>query len=224
MKKIITFIFIFVMITLSASADYGPDFVGAWSTLRDLDDKLSEIVTLRVFPDQKAFYSRSKFSEGEIFEEEKGIYTWEQTGDLSFKLFRDSGEVIDEYGLLSEKRLLSTKSMFARVDFYARDTVTPEPAPTPVPLNNLETGYLLDPGQYIVGEDLPAGNYRFEYYENPCDIFVHKNPDSALWSAYASVSKKSPVYAKLNLPKGARLDINAYPVIIMYAKSLNLGE
>lgn len=223
MKKVITLILIFVMI-LSCTALAEPVFTGAWATVRDLDNSVTEIIIMRVFPDNTVYYSRQQFTERSVGEEEKAIYSWELEEDNCFLLISDTGETIGRYSLINEKRLMSTDCMFARFDFYARETQTPEPEPTPAPLDNLATGFLLDPGQYIVGVDLPAGDYRFEYYENPCDIFVHKNADSALWSAYASVSKKSPVYAKLNLPEGARLDIGAFPVVIMYAKPLNLGE
>lgn len=223
MKKVITFVMLFVMIICS-SALADPDFIGAWATVRDLDNSVTEIVILRVFPNNKVYYSRQQFTENSIGEEEKHLYTWEAENDQIFQLINDAGDVIDRCGLIGDRRLLGRADMFARFDYYARETTVPDPDPTPAPLDNLETGFLLDPGQYIVGVDLPAGDYRFEYYENTCDIFVHKNPDSSLWSAYASVSRKSPVYAKLNLPEGARLDINAYPVIIMYARPLNLGE
>lgn len=89
---------------------------------------------------------------------------------------------------------------------------------------NLESGMILDPGHYSIGIDIPAGDYRFEYYQKPADVFVYNDANSFMWSDYFSLIKESPVFAKINLPEGARLDIVSYPVIIMRAKPLNLGE
>ena len=222
MKRITSIWAFLIIVFASFSAVAEPAFIGAWAALREPADSASEISILRVFSDHKAYYSRQQFTEGSIGEEIKGVYTWEQEEDFAFKLINEVGEEIGLYCLINDKRLMTKDDMFVRIDFYVRESQMPEP--TAVPLNNLETGFLLDPGQYTVGEDIPEGNYRFEYYQYPSDIFVHKDPNSALWSAYASLTDDSPIYAKLNLPEGSRLDVVGYPVIIMRAKPLNLGE
>ena len=159
--------FVIALIILCSAALSEPAFIGAWATLRSLDDSVEEMTVLRIFPGNVAFYSRQQFTGNSIGEEEKMICTWEQVGDASFNLTSDSGDFIDKYGLINEKRLLSSDYFFVRIDFFAKETpspeperkpeLTPEPEPTQAPLNSLETGFLLDPGQYIVGEDLPAG-------------------------------------------------------------------
>lgn len=141
MKRITSILAFLIIVFASFSAVAEPAFIGAWAALREPADSASEISVLRVFPDHKAYFSHQYFTEESIGEDEKGVYTWEQEEDFAFHLIDEAGEEIGRYCLLNEDRLMTKNDMFVRIDFYVREYQAPEP--TAVPLNNLETGFLL---------------------------------------------------------------------------------
>ena len=213
MKKVITFVMLFVMI-LCSSALADPDFIGAWATVRDLDNSVTEIVILRVFPNNKVYYSRQQFTENSIGEEEKHLYTWEAENDQIFQLINDAGDVIDRCGLIGDRRLLGRADMFARFDYYARESTVPEP-------EQEQPGTIVPSGVYIAGEDFPAGTYRIELeneknggvivlYENMDDT---KKPLSYLHEY--SLNKNNYVVGKMIIEDGNILDVRNTVIVLL---------
>ncbi len=230
MKRLVCAVVYFLMLFLSVAAMADQTYLGSWANMHETENAGTVLTTFRLFPDHSAVYISQEFPDGEIV---SGSFSWEEIDSSAFRIIGNKNEPLGEFYLLNKNRIEDKqKNVFVRISFEA----VPEPAPvvtsTPSPTaaaekvvpGNLQDGFLLYPGQYIIGKDLPAGDYRFEYYEAPVDIFVHKDPDSSMWSGFASVTKNSPIFAKINLPEGGRLNVGAFPVIIMYAKPLNIGE
>lgn len=218
MRKIITFVLIFV-IFFSSAALAEPAFTGAWATVRDLDNSVTEIIILRVFPDHIAFYSRQQFTEDKIIEEEKMICTWEQDTDISFLLISDTGENIGRYGLINEKRLLAADNMFARFDFYARETPQPEPNPTETPE---AAGITVPSGVYVAGEDFPAGTYRVELADpDNGGVFLLYDSISDVNTAFAYLYEyriseyASPVVGKIEIKDGNALAVRNTVIVLL---------
>lgn len=218
MRKVITFTLIFVMF-LSSAALAEPAFTGAWATVRDLDNSVTEIIVLRVFPDHIAFYSRQQFTEDKNIEEEKMICTWEQDTDISFLLISDTGENIGRYGLINERRLLAADDMFTRFDFYARETPQPEPEPTETP----ETaGITVPSGVYVAGEDFPVGTYRVELADpDNGGVFLLYDSIGDVNTAFAylyeyRISKySSPVVGKIEIKAGNALAVRNTVIVLL---------
>lgn len=218
MRKVITFILIFVMF-LSSAALAEPAFTGAWATVRDLDNSVTEIIVLRVFPDHIAFYSLQQFTEDKIIEEEKMICIWEQDTDISFLLISDTGENIGRYGLINERRLLADDDMFTRFDFYAMETPQPEPVPTETPES---AGITVPSGVYVAGEDFPAGTYRVELADpDNGGVFLLYDSISDVNTAFAylyeyRVSKySSPVVGKIEIKAGNALAVRNTVIVLL---------
>ena len=218
MRKIITFVLIFV-IFLSSTALSEPAFTGAWATVRDLDNSVTEIIVLRVFPDYISFYSRQQFTEDKIIEEEKMICTWEQDDDISFSLISDIGETVGRYGLIDDERLLSADCMFARFDFYARETPKQESVPTELPE---PAGIAVPSGVYVAGKDFPAGTYRVELADpDNGGVFLLYDSISDVSTAFAylyeyRISKyDSPVVGKIEIKDGNALAVRNTVIVLL---------
>lgn len=218
MKKVITLILIFIMI-LCSSALADPDFIGAWATVRDLDNSVTEIVILRVFLDNKVYYSRQQFTENSLGEEEKHLYTWEAENDQIFQLINDAGDVIDRCGMIGDRRLLGYTDMFARFDYYARETPQSEPEPTETP----ETaGITVPSGVYVAGEDFPVGTYRVELADpDNGGVFLLYDSIGDVNTAFAylyeyRISKySSPVVGKIEIKAGNALAVRNTVIVLL---------
>lgn len=116
---VITIVITIMMLCPSAFSE--PAFAGAWANVINLDDSVTEITVLRLFPDHVAFYFRQQLTENSIGEWDKMLCRWEQDGDISFSLIGPAGETMGRYGLLNDKRLLSGDRSFVRFDFFVRD-------------------------------------------------------------------------------------------------------
>ena len=218
MKKVITFLLAFV-IFLSSVAFSEPSFAGAWATVRDLDESVTEIVVLRVFPNNTAFYSRQQFTEEAVVEEESLICSWETTDDGSFSLISETGEIIGTYSLINDKRLLSADNILARFDFYARETAVQEPEPTEA---TEPAGITVPSGVYVAGEDFPAGTYRVELADpDNGGVFLLYDSISDVNTAFAylyeyRISKyDSPVVGKIEIKEGNALTVRNTVVILL---------
>ena len=223
MKRLFCFAILFALFFCSASADTDISYYyGTWFHAMELNDNYFSYTLFHLFQDGTCYYTSRIIEDGKIDDDFGQLFSWESVDD-GIRIHFANG--FRQFTLTEDGRLTDGQEFAPYVfkKIFPAEYVRRSDAPRIIP-GNLQGGLLLDPGQYIIGTDLPAGDYRFEYYEAPVDIFVHKDPESAMWSAFASVTKNSTVFAKLNLPEGARLDIGAFPVIIMYAKPLNIGE
>ena len=230
MKRLVFAVASFLMLFLSLAAMADQPYLGSWANIHETDNAGTVLTAFRLSSDHSVVFISREFPDGETV---SGSFNWEETGESAFRIIGNNNEPLGEYYLLNRNRIEDKqRNIFVKISFEATPDPTPAVTSTPSPTvtadgaipGNLQDGFLLYPGQYIIGKDLPAGDYRFEYYEAPVDIFIRKDPDSTMWSGFASVTKNSPIFAKINLPDGGRLDIGAFPVIIMYAKPLNIGE
>lgn len=222
MKKIIAFLFIFVIFLFSVAFSE-PAFTGAWATIKDLDDFTTEIIIMRIFPDNIAFYSRQRFTEDRIIEEENTICSWEQTDDRSFTLIGETGEKIGGYGLLNDKRIMNVDYTFARFDFHVRETLEPEPTEMPaVDEMPKPSGITVPSGVYTAGEDFPAGTYRIELsnqdnggvvllYDSISDV----NTAFAYLYEYRLSNYDSPVVGKIEIKDGNALAVRNTVIVLL---------
>jgi hypothetical protein len=220
---------VFILLSLAALAEQ--PYIGSWANVSEAENSETILTVFRLFPDYSAAYLSQQFPKGKTT---SGIFTWEEINDSSFRILNSKKKPIGEYYLVNKSRAEDKqRNVFVKISFESTSNDAPSVTAVPTPEatkeandvpGNLQDGLLLYPGQYIIGTDIPAGDYRFEYYKAPVDIFIHKDPNSAAWSGFASVTKNSQIFAKINLPEGGRLDVGAFPVIIMYAKPLDLGE
>lgn len=224
-KRIFIVLFLaFLVAFVNSHATDASFYYGTWLHARATKNAFFSMEMFHLFEDGSGYYSMRTVEDGAIESDPLDLIIEWETADAGIIIQFPSGfrklYELQQGGILVENDSTVTRH-FYKVFPLEKEEKTDAPKIIP---GNLQDGYLLYPGQYIIGEDIPAGNYRFEYYEAPCDIFVHKDPESSAWSGYAAVSKNSPVFAKLNLPEGGRVDIGAFPVIIMKYKPLEIGE
>lgn len=214
-KTIILLLISALVIPLAASADTISEsfYVGTWVLTQRLNHDDGESITLiHLTDDHKAYFIiQTLYDDGSPGSGRTAVKTWSASGN---KVVVQIGENSKLFLKVKDQNTLQDdeyrpQDLYVRVGSGSQD-----------PAGDLESGLILYPGQYIIGEDLPAGNYRFELYQYESDIYIHRDPDNALWRAFASVTEKSPVYAKITVYDGERLDVVAFPVIIMYAKQI----
>lgn len=226
MRKRIIFITLLIVITglltsVSAQESVSADnsvFLGLWvDTDYSLSSDYQYITAIAVRENGKAFFVSDRFYDFpyDLLPDNR-IYLWEAEGNKLSLISSDTGKVFWELYLFeTDQRYLSFNKDGRNVNF---EHVPHIPVNVENTTDEATAGTILYPGQYIIGTDIPAGDYRFEFYQYPSSIFLRQDPDSTLWSSYAEVTSKSPVYAKLSLHEGNRLDIVAFPLFIMEAK------
>lgn len=225
-KLIIFFLALLMVIPVLSSADSTQEsksaddskFIGLWvDTDYSSTSDYQYITAISVRKNGKAFFVSDRFYDfsSEPIPDNR-VYIWKADGNKLSLISSDTGKVFWELYLFeTDQRYLSFNEDGRNVNF---EHVPHIPVNVENTTDEATAGTILYPGQYIIGTDIPAGDYRFEFYQYPSSIYLRKDPDSTLWSSYAEVTSKSPVYAKLSLHEGNRLDIVAFPLIIMEAK------
>ena len=214
---ILSFLVLFICVTAAAENVDESFYVGVWVyNERHATDNGETITVLHLTEDHKTYFLiQSFYDDGSPDSGRTAVKSWSASGN---KIHVIIGE--NTYLDLQVKDQDTLQDAGIRKQDLYRRVSSNEYSNT----GSIKSGLILDPGHYSIGIDIPAGDYRFEYYKKPADVFVYKDANSYMWSDYFSLEKESPVFAKINLSEGSRLDVVAYPVIIMHAKPLNLGE
>ena len=224
MKKIIAFLFAFVMIFSAVSSLADPDYLGAWVSICEPEKGDTSIVVFRLLPDHSVFYASQSFSAAGMTPGLSGVFAWEEIEEGSFRILDDQDAVIGEYYQINKNRLLGSNDiMFSSVmtappmNQIAFES-TPEPTETPEPES---TGLTVPAGVYIAGEDFPAGTYRIELADQKSGsvvVLYEKMEDTTRAFAYLheyTMNKRSPVIGKMVIEDGNVLDIRSGVIILL---------
>ena len=90
----------------------------------------------------------------------------------------------------------------------------------PVSLSMLETGVQIPTGTYIIGEDIPAGTYRFDMNKSASSVEYYDNKKDLFPSSDFNLNTRSETYARLSMEEGGKLIIKNSSIILSYAKKL----
>lgn len=107
-------------------------------------------------------------------------------------------------------------TVYSRIPEYDTNDTTNGP----VSISFLETGVQIPTGTYVIGDDIPAGVYRFEMNKAMSYVEYYDNQSALLPSTDFTLSTRSTVYARLKLEDGGVLKITNSSIILSYAKSL----
>ena len=194
-------------------------FYGTWAEFHDTKDGGSSLTIFKLTPDHKVFFLSQSFDADEPSHGRSYVGTWAAFNDtISIKVGVNStinGYILGN-GFFAEK-VYGGYILYGKLPEYSEDDATYGPAS----LDMLSSGGVVVPaGRYTVGEDIPAGNYRFEMENAQSYIYIYKNADSSYHMASFSIDGATPIYAKQPLAEGNILEIKGRAVRISYARSL----
>ena len=108
------------------------------------------------------------------------------------------------------------------VDLYSRipEYDSNDASNGPVSLSMLETGVQIPTGTYIIGDDIPAGIYRFDMNKLSSTVKYYDQKSSLFPSTLITLDARSKTYSRLPMEEGAKLIIEGSSVILSYSKSL----
>lgn len=221
MKKAIALLILSLFMAFSSSA-YAHDesyFYGTWVEFHDTASGGASLCTFRLTPDHKAFYTAQSFYSDEPGLGRSFVGSWSVSND-TITIITGNNTKIQGYilgnGFFAEK-VYGGYILYGKVPEYSDDDATYGPAS----LDMLSTvGVVVPAGRYTVGEDIPAGNYRFEMENAQSYIYIYKNADSLYPAQSFNIDGAMPIYAKQPLEEGNILEIKGRAVRISYAKSL----
>lgn len=144
--------------------------------------------------------------------------SWVQTRDgitvisghnTSKKLFLTDNDFLAE-------KLYGSHSLYSRIIPYETNDATDGP----VSLSMLETGVQIPTGTYYIGEDIPAGTYRFDMNKTSAAVEYYETSNKILPSSDFTLDTRNKTYARLRLEEGGKLVIKNSSIILSYAKKL----
>jgi hypothetical protein len=226
-------VFLLAFFALPAGSEDADIMTGIWIYQEPLNNDGVAIQLMDILPDQTVYYlTQWFFPDGTHNSGRQYVGKWTKYKKNQAQLKTGDNTLLNavfyEDGHLEAKKSGNGGSKMVFYKFIAKSNepeksennnglmhTTEEPT-----RENIKTGVRLEPGEYYIGEDLPAGNYRFEFAGSTSYVYFRKNPDSSIWSERFDLDKDHQVYAKMKLTEGGRLDVSVNPVIIMEAVSL----
>ena len=222
MKKLLCLFLALFFLPVYSFADSDDEglFVGTWIHTEYLNDGTLQFIIIDLHDDHSCV---SIFGKGTGDDEKvpgrSFIGTWSFKSDTAHVISGHNTSkdlILTDNGFVAEKMLGGGYIVYSPIKKYDKNDATNGP----VPLSMLETGVQIPTGTYIIGQDIPAGVYRFDmnkaassvkYYDSQTDVF----PDSSF-----SLNTRSTTYSRLSLADGGKLIIENASIILSYAKSL----
>lgn len=221
MKKKVLFMLVFVLfsVPLYAFAHDESYFYGTWAEFHDTSSGGASLTIFKLTPDHKVFFLTQSFNTDEARSGRSYVGTWSVYKDtISIKIGENTkieGYILGN-GFFAEK-VYGGYILYGKLPEYSENDATYGP----VSLDMLSSvGVVVPAGRYTVGEDIPAGNYRFEMENAQSYIYVYKNADASYYTYSFSIDGATPIYAKQPLAEGNILEIKGRAVRIFYARSL----
>ncbi|MBR4334416.1 MAG: hypothetical protein IKP72_17225 [Clostridia bacterium] len=221
MKKLLFVLFVLglFLAPLQALAHDESYFYGTWAEFHDTKSGGASLTIFKLTPDHKVFFLTQSFNSDEPGSGRTYVGSWSVSNDtITIKVGENStikGYILGN-GFFAEK-VYGGYILYGKLPEYSEDDATYGPAS----LDMLSSGGVVIPaGKYTVGEDIPAGNYRFEMENAQSYIYIYKNADSSYHMASFSIDGATPIYAKQPLAEGNILEIKGRAVRISYARSL----
>ena len=123
--------------------------------------------------------------------------------------------ILTDNGFIAEK-YAGGYSVYSPVKVYDTSDATNGP----VPLSMLETGVQIPTGTYIIGQDIPAGVYRFDLNKSAASVRYYDKQTDFIADADFKLNTRSQTYSRLSLAEGGKLIIENASIILSYAKSI----
>ena len=221
MKKLFVYLII-VFCLLCFSSAYAHDesyFYGTWVQFSDTDSGGASLCTFRLTPDHKAFYTAQNFRANELGIGRSFVGSWSVHNDTITIITGNNTKIegyILENGFLAEK-VFGGYTLYGKAPEYSENDATYGPASLDM-LNT--TGVVVPAGRYTIGEDIPAGNYRFEMENAQAYVYIYKNEEATSALYTFGLNGAMPLYGRQPLEEGNILVIQGRAVRISYAKSL----
>ena len=194
-------------------------FYGTWAEFHDTKDGGASLDIFKLTPDHKVFFLTQSFNSDEPRYGRSYVGSWSVSSDtITIKIGENltiKGYILGN-GFFAEK-VYGGYILYGKLPEYAENDATYGP----VSLDMLSSvGVVVPAGRYTVGEDIPAGNYRFEMENAQAYIYIYKSADSSYYSQSFNIDGATPIFAKQTLAEGNILEIKGRAVRISYAKSL----
>ena len=217
-KTILTLLVALLFLPVSCFAVESSLYVGTWVQV-DAPSTSPMITMIHLTEDHRCFFLYQTFHEDNTASFGRTFCgKWTALGDYAYLTTGENSTMkvmITSNGFLAHD-LGGAYSLYGRVPVFSTNDATYGP----VSIDQLETGVVIPTGTYIIGEDIPAGSYRFDM--NVSDATVEYYSESAKYKPTAdfSLNARSTTYGKINLEEGGTLYIKNSSVIMSYAKSL----
>lgn len=221
MKKLfcVLLVFAFCFVPFQAFAHDESYFYGTWAEFHDTSDGGASLNIFKLTPDHNVFFLTQSFNSDEPRFGRAYVGSWSVSNDTITIKIGDNTSIkgyILGNGFFAEK-VYGGYILYGKLPEYSENDATFGP----VSLDMLSSGGVVVPaGRYTVGEDMPAGNYRFEMENAQAYIYIYKNSDSSYAMQSFNIDGAMPVYAKQPLAEGNILEIKGRAVRISYATNL----
>ena len=210
MKKVITFVMLFVMIVLFSSALADSGFEGTWFYDIELKGSYYSYILIHLFEDGSGLYSSDIIDSGEVDNDPAGVaISWEPC-EVGVRIHFSSG--YRDFHLLDDGRL-SDGSSFAPSVFTKMDGQPPRFVPG--------SGITVPSGVYTAGDDFPAGTYRIELEneKNSGVIVLYDNmEDTKKAFSYLheyTLDKNNTTVGKMIIEDGNILDVRNTVIVLL---------
>ena len=212
MKKILIVlltVLISTILVIPASADIVPEsfFPGVWVSVAPNGNGNGEsIFVLHLTDDHRAYFILQSIHDDDGSASGRaGVNTWSASGNrLTVKL----GEYSKANLRVSDDgKTLYDTDLPAFVYYRAGDTAASQ------------DGITLTQGRYLVGRDIPAGNYTFERIgTNDADVFIYRDETSSLWMDFINLTKARTTYNNYTLTDGQIVRVEFGPLLLVENK------
>lgn len=221
MKRFLCFMALFSLLFASALCDSDKSlYVGQWIHTEYTIDGTLTFILIDLQEDGSAItvFGKADGDDSKV-PGRSFLGSWVQTRDgitvisghnTSKKLF------LTDNDFLAESFYGSSYSLYSRISPYE----TNDAAKGPVSLSMLETGVQIPTGTYYIGEDIPAGTYRFDMNKTSSTVEYYETSKSLFPSSDFSLDTRNKTYARLRLEEGGKLVIKNSSIILSYAKKL----
>lgn len=122
--------------------------------------------------------------------------------------------------LTDDGRIAETNYGLTYVYYRVKQPELNDASSGPVSLSMLETGVQIPTGTYIIGEDIPAGTYRFDMNKSASSVKYYDKKTDLFPSSDFDLNTRSETYARLTMEEGGKLIIENSSVVLSYARKL----
>ena len=221
MKRFLSILLIFIIISFWVYASGNDDtglFVGTWININSNTSGGLTYTILDLRQDGTAVCVLKNVHEDGTDFGRNYMGSWKMNGD---GIYIKSGNNTSMDAIMTDNGFLAEKTyggyiMYSRVKQYN----TSDPEQGLVSVAQLETGVRIPTGTYIIGEDIPAGTYRFEMRNTTSKVEYFDNKSSLFPSTSFDLNARSETYGRLSMAEGGVLKISISSIILSYARSL----
>ena len=222
MRKLFCLFMVLVLFPVVSFSDENDEglFIGTWIHTEYLKDGTLQFIILDLHDDHSsvAVFGKADGDDSNV-PGRSFIGTWSFNSDTVHVVTGHNTSkdlILTDNGFVGEKMLGGGYMIYSPVQKYDKN----DASIGPVPLSMLETGVQIPTGTYIIGQDIPAGVYRFDMNKSAASVTYYNSASDVFSDSKFVLNTRSKTYARLTLSDGGKLIIENASIILSYAKSL----